>query len=226
MKRIYRQLTDLVGNTPLVQLQNLPQEEQAKANIMTKLYGDASGQAYSPNLSYYGLSVSYAGGSVQFSFDPWTFFAMVALEVAADYLSCTPEEQTLQLKRGADTCRYVGSVCTEYFMGRCLIKTESYCCYNSKLALLVQEAAHEQLGLGWNVADQHVCQGLTAYEMSRVDLGKIDPSALGALIDTSKVKMPNPGNVETRAKARMNELKKDPYAEMPGKEGTCYGTDC
>ena len=196
------------------------------ANIMTKLYGDAAGQAYSPNLSYYGLSVSYAGGSVQFSFDPWTFFAMVALEVAADYLSCTPEEQTLQLKRGADTCRYVGSVCTEYFMGRCLIKTESYCCYNSKLALLVQEAAHEQLGLGWNVADQHVCQGLTAYEMSRVDLGKIDPLALGALIDTSKVKMPNPGNVETRAKARMNELKKDPYAEMPGKEGTCYGTDC
>lgn len=37
MKRIYRQLTDLVGSTPLVQLQNLPQEEQAKANIMTKL---------------------------------------------------------------------------------------------------------------------------------------------------------------------------------------------
>lgn len=37
MKRIYRQLTDLVGNTPLVQLQNLPQEEQAKTNIMTKL---------------------------------------------------------------------------------------------------------------------------------------------------------------------------------------------
>ena len=196
------------------------------ANIMTKLYGDAAGQAYSPNLSYYGLSVSYVGGSVQFSFDPWTFFAMVALEVAADYLSCTPEEQTLQLKRGADTCRYVGSVCTEYFMGRCLIKTESYCCYNSKLALLVQEAAHEQLGLGWNVADQHVCQGLTAYEMSRVDLGKIDPSALGALIDTSKVKMPDPGKVETRTKARINELKKDPYAAMPGKEGTCYGTDC
>ena len=196
------------------------------AAVMTKLYGEAAGQAYSPNLSYYGLSVSYVGGSVQFSFDPWTFFAMVALEVAADYLSCTPEEQTLQLKRGADTCRYVGSVCTEYFMERCLIKTESYCCYNSKLALLVQEAAHEQLGLGWNVTDQHVCQGLTAYEMSRVDLGKIDPAQLGALIDTSKVTLPDPKKVETRAKARQEELKKDPYADMPGKEGTCYGTDC
>ena len=196
------------------------------AAVMTKLYGEAAGQAYSPNLSYYGLSVSYVGGSVQFSFDPWTFFAMVALEVAADYLSCTPEEQTLQLKRGADTCRYVGSVCTEYFMGRCLIKTESYCCYNSKLALLVQEAAHEQLGLGWNVTDQHVCQGLTAYEMSRVDLGKIDPAQLGALIDTSKVTLPDPKKVETRAKARQEELKKDPYTDMPSKEGTCYGTDC
>lgn len=196
------------------------------AAVMTKLYGDAAGQAYSPNLSYYGLSVSYVGGSVQFSFDPWTFFAMVALEVAADYLSCTPEEQTLQLKRGADTCRYVGSVCTEYFMGRCLIKTESYCCYNSKLALLVQEAAHKQLDLGWNVADQHVCQGLTAYEMSRVDLGKIDPAQLGALIDTSKVTLPDPKKVETRAKARQEGLKKNPYADMPGKEGTCYGTDC
>ena len=37
MKRIYRQLTDLVGNTPLVQLQNLPEEEQVKANIIAKL---------------------------------------------------------------------------------------------------------------------------------------------------------------------------------------------
>ena len=196
------------------------------ASVMTKLYGDAAGQAYSPNLSYYGLSVSYAGGSLQFSFDPWTFFAMVALEVAADYLSCTPEEQTLQLKRGADTCRYVGSVCTEYMMGKCMIKTESYCCYNSKLALLVQEAAHDQLGLGWNTDDAYVCQGLTAYEMSRVDLGKIDPAQLGALIDTSKVNIPSSKNVETRAKARQEELKKDPYADMPSKEGTCYGTDC
>ena len=196
------------------------------ASVMTELYGEAAGQAYSPNLSYYGLSVSYVGGSLQFSFDPWTFFAMVALEVASEYLSCTQEEQALQLKRGADTCRYVGSVCTEYFMGQCLIKTESHCCYNSKLALLVQEAAHEQLGRPWDVTDSQVCQGLTAWEMSQVDLGQIDPEALGALIDTSKITLPNSENVKIRGEARKEELKKDPYADMPGKEGTCYGTDC
>ena len=153
---------------------------------------------------------------------------MVALEVATDYLSCTPEEQTLQLKRGADTCRYVGSICTEYNLGQCMIKTESYCCYNSKLALLVQEAAHEQLGLGWNIGDSQVCQGLTAYEMSRVDLGKIDPNELGKLIDTSKVTEPDPKKTEIRAQARKEELEQSnqPYSPMPGKEGTCFGNDC
>ena len=62
--------------------------------------------------------------------------------------------------------------------------------------------------------------------MCRVDLGKIDPTQLGALIDTAKVTRPDAKKVETRAKTRINELKKDPYAAMPGKEGTCNGTDC
>lgn len=113
-------------------------------------------------------------------------------------------------------------------MGQCLIKTESYCCYNSKLALLVQEAAHEQMGTGWDVTDSQVCQGLTAWEMSRVDLGKIDPKALEGLIDTSKVNIPDSKNVETRAQARKTEIEstQKPYAPMPEKDGTCYGTDC
>lgn len=37
MKRINRQLTDLIGNTPLVALNRLPETEQVKANILAKL---------------------------------------------------------------------------------------------------------------------------------------------------------------------------------------------
>lgn len=37
MKRINRQLTDLIGNTPLVALQRLPESENVKANILAKL---------------------------------------------------------------------------------------------------------------------------------------------------------------------------------------------
>lgn len=37
MKRINRQLTDLIGNTPLVALNRLPETENVKANILAKL---------------------------------------------------------------------------------------------------------------------------------------------------------------------------------------------
>ena len=37
MKRINRQLTDLIGNTPLVMLQKLTEDAHAKANILAKL---------------------------------------------------------------------------------------------------------------------------------------------------------------------------------------------
>lgn len=37
MKRIYRQLTDLIGNTPLISLNRLPEENQVKARILAKL---------------------------------------------------------------------------------------------------------------------------------------------------------------------------------------------
>lgn len=37
MKRINQQLTDLIGNTPLVALQRLPETENVKANILAKL---------------------------------------------------------------------------------------------------------------------------------------------------------------------------------------------
>ena len=196
------------------------------ASVMTKLYGEAGMHAYSPSLSYYGLSVSYASGSLQFSFDPWAFFAMVAMDVATDYLSCTQEEQALQLKRGSESCLYVGSVCTEFNLGRCQEKTESYCCYNSRLARLVQEAAHEQLGLSWGDITAADCRGLTAYEFSQLDLSTIDIDELRAMIGEQTVGTVDSDKALTRAKNRAETLKTDPYKSMPTKEAVCANSDC
>lgn len=196
------------------------------ASVMTKLYGEAAMKAYSPSLSYYGLSVSYASGSLQFSFDPWTFFAMVAIDVATDYLSCTQEEQALQLKRGSESCLYVGSVCTEFNLGRCQEKTESYCCYNSRLARLVQEAAHEQLGLSWGDITAADCRGLTAYEFSQLDLSTIDIDELRAMIGEQRIGTVDSDKALTRAKNRAETLKTDPYKSMPTKEAVCANSDC
>ena len=196
------------------------------AQIMTKLYGEASAGAYSPNLSYYGLSVSYGANGLSFNFSPTTFFAMIALEVATDYLSCTQEEQALQLKRGSDLCHYIGSTCTEYNLGRCQTKTEVHCCFNSGLARLVQEAAHEQLGLSWGTPSAPSCTGLSAHEFAQVDLGKVNLDELLAVMSQS-AKTPDVHRVKIRAQKRQSTIDPNhPYAPMPTKDGVCTGNAC
>lgn len=196
------------------------------ADIVTRLYGEVAMNAYSPSLSYYGLTVSYGASGLQFSFNPSTFFAMVALEVAADYLSCTQEEQALQLKRGSDLCHYIGSTCTEYNMGHCQTKTEVHCCFNSSLARVVQVAAHEQLGLTWGTPQRPSCLGLSAHEFAQVDLSKVDLSDLLAAMSSS-ASTPDVERVKTRALDRQQTINpKDPYAPMPEKDGVCTGNAC
>lgn len=197
-------------------------EHDTLAPFLTKLYGEAALNAYSPSFSYYGLSVSVAGGNLAFSFNPATFAALVALDVASDYLSCTPDEQALQLKRGADLCLYVGSACTEYQLGLCQTKTETYCCYHSPLARLIHEAAKEQLGVTENPTAP-TCRGLTAQEFAKLDLSRIPldelRKAMGAEVsDTTDAE--HLRRTLSRANERKNELEaSEPYAPMPGKTG-------
>ena len=144
--------------------------------LLNALYGEAASGAYSPSLSYYGITVSYGANGMVLEFNPYVFFAMVTIEVATDYLSCDPDEQALQLKRGQNLCVYLGSRCTQYNLGSCLIKEERHCCYNSRLARIVQEAAHQQLGKSWGTLEAADCSGLTTYEFMTLDFTKIDLS--------------------------------------------------
>lgn len=197
-------------------------EHDTLAPFLTKLYGEAALNAYSPSFSYYGLSVSVAGGNLAFSFNPATFAALVALDVASDYLSCTPDEQALQLKRGADLCLYVGSACTEYQLGLCQTKTETYCCYHSPLARLIHEVAKEQLGLIENPSAP-TCRGLTAQEFAKLDLSRIPLDELQKVMGAEVNDATDAEHIRrtlSRANERKNELEaSEPYAPMPGKTG-------
>lgn len=190
------------------------------APLLTKLYGDAAMKAYSPSLSYYGLSVSYTAGELQFQFNPTVFFAMVAMDVALDYATCTPEEQALQLKKGANLCRYLGSRCTQFNMGLCQIKEETYCCYRSSLARLVQEAAHEALGLSWGTPAHPLCSGLTAHEFATLDLSGLDLTELKSAMTDNVAPTPAAENTALRAASRQKALQANDnkYLPMPGKE--------
>ena len=189
--------------------------------LLNKLYGTAANGAYSPSLSYYGITVSYTGGSMALSFNPYTFFAMVALEVATEYFSCEPEEQALQLKKGQNLCVYLGSRCTQYNMGSCLVKEEQYCCYNSRLARIVQEAAKEQFGASWGTLDRPDCSGLSVYEFMTLDFSKIDLSEFLSDIASQQLAEIDSNRITVQTEERIEELKNatDKYEPMDTKTG-------
>lgn len=94
-----------------------------------------------------------------------------------DLTKCTAEEQQLGMNRQAKTCHLVGSYCSsKNVLGFCESKKETYCCFNSKLARLLQEQGRPQLGLGWGSPESPDCRGLTPAEIQGLDFSKMDLS--------------------------------------------------
>lgn len=196
--------------------------------LLDALYGQAANSAYSPSLSYYGVTVSYGANGMVFEFNPYVFFAMIAIEVATDYLSCEPEEQALQLKRGQNLCVYLGSRCSQYSLGSCLIKEEKHCCYNSRLARIVQEAAHEQLGLDWGDLDRPNCEGLTTYQFMTLDFTKIDLSEFLSDIANQTLARIDPDRTVAQAQARHDQLQNqtNKYPASESHTDVCANGSC
>jgi conjugal transfer mating pair stabilization protein TraN len=132
----------------------------------------------STSMSFYGLTVSYTSGAgFAFSFDPYSFALQVGIYLLMQLLSCEEQEAYLQMKRGADLCHYVGSYCSSKLLGYCLIRKESHCCFNSRLARIIQEQGRPQLGKSWGSAQNPSCGGFTPEEFQRLDFGAMDLSA-------------------------------------------------
>jgi conjugal transfer mating pair stabilization protein TraN len=86
---------------------------------------------------------------------------------------CNNREKELRKKRQADLCTYVGEFCSKRWrigpVRKCVERTRSYCCFNSKLARILQECGRPQIGKGWGDAKSPNCSGYTIDEFSRVD---------------------------------------------------------
>lgn len=153
----------------------------ATSGILKLLYGDATSGIYNPSLSFYGFGMTLQGGTMYFTFDPTSFAFSVAAQIAMDFLQCEPKEQTLMLKKGQNLCHYVGTYCSKK-VGVCIERKESYCCYNSPLARILQEQGRPQLGKSWGSAKAPLCEGFTQEELERLDFDAMDLSEFEALI--------------------------------------------
>lgn len=157
--------------------------------------------SFSPTLSLYGLTATTgtlgAGvtslgsfGGVTFGFDPYSLALSVAIMVIQDMLACEPKEQILSMKLGQNLCHEVGDYCSNKFLGKCITKTRSYCCYNSRLARIINEQGRAQIGKRWGSAESPDCSGFTADEFASIDFSTVNLSEFVSEIMVN-VSMPN-----------------------------------
>ncbi len=87
---------------------------------------------------------------------------------------CEQSEFEMNAKRVLKSCHYVGSYCKSKFLGACVEKRQSYCCFTSPLSRIIQEQVRPQLGLGWGSAKSPNCEGLTASQLNQVDWSQVN----------------------------------------------------
>ena len=93
-------------------------------------------------------------------------------------LKCEQEEKDLFQLRKANLCHYVGG-----WKGKGVkrvIKYQSYCCFKSKLAKIIQVQGRKQLGMSFGNDRSPNCRSLSLEEIRRLDFSRIDFSELYA----------------------------------------------
>ena len=135
-------------------------------------------------------------GSFNFYFDPYSLAVAVALELLSDLLSCDQAEQLLAMHRDANLCVAVGSFCSARvpIIRTCIEQTQSYCCFNSRLARLINEQGRGQIGKSWGSGRHPDCSGFTPAEFERLDFSRIDLSEFIAEV-TASVRVPTASSI-------------------------------
>ena len=105
---------------------------------------------------------------------PWTL-AMLAIQLSG-ILECEQDEQVLAMKRGERLCHGLGSYCSSRVpvLGTCIETTETYCCFNSRLARILNEQGRAQLGIGWGGAQSPNCSGFSISELQALDFSRMN----------------------------------------------------
>jgi hypothetical protein len=136
-----------------------------------------------------GATASAAAGSAASAVGQWAAQAgPAALYVAAaimvySYLTMECDSQSMEVGnlRGAGTgqdgyCHFIGNYCKQSWpVFGCVQKAKRYCCFNSQMAMLIQEGAREQLpSKTWGSVDTPDCTGISPEEFAALDFSLID----------------------------------------------------
>ncbi|PHR62194.1 MAG: hypothetical protein COA43_00705 [Robiginitomaculum sp.] len=98
--------------------------------------------------------------------------------ILTNLFGCSQNEKDLAAKRSEGNCIYVGSYCSTKSIFGCIKRKETHCCFKGKMAKLVQEQGRKQLNMDFGSAKSPNCAGFTVETFKRLDLGKMDFSAI------------------------------------------------
>ncbi len=165
------------------------------------------GTPVAPELSFYGFTFDFsmANGFTMTGFDPASFGLAIGAMLVTEWLSCDQAEQVLSLKRGQNLCVYTGTYCSRKVLGTCMERREQHCCFNSKLARLINRQGRAQLGLP--LSD---CGGFTDTQLKALDFAAMDLSEF--ITDITPV-LPDRSQLSDRARTTVDQRVKDYYAQ-------------
>lgn len=131
---------------------------------------------------------------------PWSI-AILAIQLSG-ILSCEQAEQVLAMKRDTRLCHSVGSYCSSRIpiIKVCIEKTETYCCFNSRLARILNEQGRAQIGRGWGGAEGPDCGGFTLAQFQSLDFSRMNLAEFYAEIAPT---LPDTGAMRTRVQQRV-----------------------
>ena len=132
---------------------------------------------------------------------PWTI-AILAIQLSG-ILDCEQAEQILAMKRDNRLCHGVGSYCSLRLpiIRLCVETTESYCCFNSRLARILNEQGRSQLGRSWGGPQSPDCNGFTVGQLQALDFSRMDLTEFYAEIAPT---LPDLGAMRSRAQEKIN----------------------
>lgn len=171
--------------------------------------GGAAGVGSSGPFSFYGVSVSFTMGpggiAMNFAFDPYAFAIAVGIQMLESMVACTTDEMQLDLKRGQNLCHQVGSYCSTSALGLCLATTQSFCCFNSRLSLLINEQGRPQIGKSWGSPQTPDCSGFTMTQLADLNFSAMDLSSFYQEVNNA-ANMPNLASLQGQTQSKLSQI--------------------
>ena len=163
------------------------------------LFGAGGGVSALAGLMAGDVSVASFVGSL--APGPWTI-AMLAIQLSG-LLECEEPEKVLAMKRDARLCHGVGSFCSRHtpIVKVCIEKTESYCCFNSRLSRIINEQGRAQIARGWGSAQSPDCAGFSVAQLQSLDFSRMDLSEFYAEIAPT---LPDAGAMRARVQQKVD----------------------